>query len=202
MAVRSTLDHRVIVLQNTPESSFVIWISCYTPSVGSSPTDQSASCNAETCGAVSRNLETAQAMHALFLSPMSNSANRSNAVSWLGPISTDTSTRPCRRRSRCAWVRCRPCSRRWLFVAPLSQNSFVSMVFIRWCYYRINSHVRTKSSESTHPLAFRTPPAAHAPAGQKPSIASREDRPTPEIDCLRPSAPTACPSGYATGSVR
>jgi hypothetical protein len=100
------------VTENSRDSC-VVWISCYEFSVASSSVDQSASSNAETWGAVSRNLDTAQAMHALSLSPLSNSPNRSNAVSWLGPISTDTSMRPCRRRSRCAWVRCRPCPRRW-----------------------------------------------------------------------------------------
>jgi hypothetical protein len=82
-----------------PRDSCVIWIWCYACSVGSCSADQSASSSAETWGTVPRNLETAQAMLALSLSPVSNRANRSNAVRWLGPISTDTSTRPCRRRS-------------------------------------------------------------------------------------------------------
>jgi hypothetical protein len=77
----------------------------YASSLWSSAAGQSASSSADTCGAASRNRNTAHAFDALSRWPISSRASRSNAASWSGPTSTCTGTRPCRRRSRYASLR-------------------------------------------------------------------------------------------------
>jgi hypothetical protein len=101
---------------------------------GSSLTGHIASPAAAKWGAASRNRVTAQAIPCLSRLPTSKSAKCSKAASWRGVTSTDTSTRPCRRRSRYASLRWHARSRvpsiviiarlpRFLFLGPNPQLS-------------------------------------------------------------------------------